>query len=154
MRVRSCVAALAAMLLAGCESGSLPTGGVYGLASGVHISTLASSDGHPAIEAPDLVQAYQAFTASFSTLTRGCDQPADLVVADAGPVITLRPFNRDTRAAGEMCPAYVTFTTRSAEVRFTTPGVDTLRAVGYLAGPDGRLRLDSIALVVVVSPSP
>lgn len=150
MRTPSSRIIIAAILVAGCKDGALPTS-IDNIQSQIHLSVLAGPGGPSAITALAMVKVGQSFTASFTTRFGGCDAAYDLTVETNGAdSITLVPLNR--RTIGEVCPDIVGLTTRSANLSFDTPGAKTIRALGFLEMPDGSLQLGSIQTTIEVTP--
>ena len=145
MRLLPSFGILAVAAVAGCSNPLSP--------AGLHISTLVGLSGPPTVLAPDVVKVGERFTASFTTVAGGCDAPDRIAEAQTASerTVTVTPYNLNETKPGTMCPMYITFTTRSTDVAFAVPGVDTLRVVGYLE-QSGSLQLGAIQKTILVNP--
>ena len=156
MRIASSGWTGAVILIAACGGGALPItgtgGGSHDLGDpNLHLSPLGGFGADTSIVAPDTVRVGEHFTASFSTGYGGCDPTDTMVEAQTGDVVRFTPYNRRFSTPGAACPTFVGFVTRSGDVVFSTPGVATIRAIGY-RGPVYAPYVDSISKTVQVLP--
>jgi len=152
MRAARPLLGMAMVVLSGCGGSPSATGPGSGSLHGSGVnSILAAPSGRPIIDAPDIVHQGAAVTVSVWTMVAGCYSPLAMGYSYGPSLVTLVPYSQDTRGDG-ICPDFVTQQPQPISVVFGAVGVDTVRAVGYVGGPDGPLTLGSVERTVSVIP--
>lgn len=153
MRSAMPLAGIAVLALWGCGGSSLVTGPGSGSLNGGSVvnSILAAPPGDSIIDAPAMVHQGAAVNVSVWTMVAGCYSPLSMGYAYGPALVTLTPYSQDTRGRG-ICAAFITEQPQTISVVFGTVGVDTVRAIGYVSSPGGKLTLGSVQRTVVVVP--